>query len=169
MVVTDDTHPESAGYLVPMTYRGAPLDGAEHALIGTTEHGVLGQRWVYDGCHDPVLVAQLWALVEGRAQPQAQSISDTPDREVTRSYAGEGFTSPDVTPPPPTTRRVPSSPHRRARASACTGSCVPPRTARRSFPTGPPVTSPAPGSCRTAAAPAVCSPSCTTALGAEPF
>jgi hypothetical protein len=99
MVVTDTSGPEPVGYLVPMTYRGAPLDGAEHALIGTMEHGVLGRRWVYDGCHDPVLVAELWALIEGRVQAQAQSVTDTPDREVTRSYAGDGFTSPDVTTP----------------------------------------------------------------------
>lgn len=80
----------SGPYLIPLTYRGGPLEGAGHALVGTMEHGVLGRRWVYDGCHDPVLSAQLRALVEGRAQPQAQSVSDTPDREVGRSYAGEG-------------------------------------------------------------------------------
>jgi len=37
---------------VPLTYRGAPLDGAEDALVGTTEHGVLGRRWVYDGTRE---------------------------------------------------------------------------------------------------------------------
>ncbi|WP_316776759.1 maltokinase N-terminal cap-like domain-containing protein [Streptomyces sasae] len=86
MVVTD----EPGAYLVPLTYRGAPLDGAEHALVGTMEHGVLGPRWAYDGCHDPVLTAGLLALIEGRTEAQAQSISDTPDREVVRSYAGQG-------------------------------------------------------------------------------
>ncbi|MPY59760.1 maltokinase N-terminal cap-like domain-containing protein [Streptomyces spongiae] len=99
MVVTDISGPEPAHYLVPLTYRGAPLDGADHALVGTMEHGVLGQRWAYDGCHDPVLLAQLWALIEGRAEAQAQSITDTPDREVTRSYAGEGLTAPDLATP----------------------------------------------------------------------
>jgi hypothetical protein len=39
---------------VPLTYRGAPLAGAEEFLIGTAEHSVLGTRWVYDGCGDPV-------------------------------------------------------------------------------------------------------------------
>ena len=86
MVVTED----SGAYLVPLTYRGAPLAGAEHALVGTMEHGVLGRRWAYDGCHDPVLTAGLLALIEGRVQAQAQSVSDTPDREVVRSYAGQG-------------------------------------------------------------------------------
>ncbi|MCX5263088.1 1,4-alpha-glucan branching protein [Streptomyces sp. NBC_00199] len=88
MVVTDTAGPRPAAYLVPLTYRGAPLEGAEHALVGTMEHGVLGRRWVYDGCQDPVLVAQLLALIEGRVQAQAQSASDTPDREVTRSCTG---------------------------------------------------------------------------------
>ncbi|MDT0321751.1 maltokinase N-terminal cap-like domain-containing protein [Streptomyces millisiae] len=86
MVVTD----ASAAYLVPLSYRGAPLDGAEDALVGTMEHGVLGRRWAYDGCHDPVLVGQLMALIEGRAQAQAQNVSDTPDREVARAHTGTG-------------------------------------------------------------------------------
>ncbi|MBE1532765.1 maltokinase N-terminal cap-like domain-containing protein [Actinomadura algeriensis] len=92
-IVTDP----SGTYLVPLTYRGAPLDGAEHALVGTMEHGVLGRRWAYDGCHDPVLVAQLLALIEGRVEAQAQSVSDTPDREVTRSHTGGGFSAADFT------------------------------------------------------------------------
>ncbi|WP_447034851.1 maltokinase N-terminal cap-like domain-containing protein [Streptomyces sp. DSM 118878] len=90
IVVTDASGPHPTAYLVPLTYRGAPLDGAEHALVGTMEHGVLGRRWVYDGCHDPVLVAQLLALVEGRVQAQDQNTTDTPDREITCSYTGEG-------------------------------------------------------------------------------
>ncbi|HLK02062.1 MAG TPA: 1,4-alpha-glucan branching protein [Streptosporangiaceae bacterium] len=71
-----------AAYLVPMTYRGAPLDGAEHALIGTSEHGILGTRWIYDGTQDPVLVAQFSALLAGTAEPQAQGQSDTADPTV---------------------------------------------------------------------------------------
>jgi hypothetical protein len=91
MVVTDDdTAPHPPAYLIPLTYRGAPLPDAEHALVGTMEHGVLGRRWAYDGCHDPVLLAQLLALIEGHAQAQAQSLTDTPDEEVTRAYAGAG-------------------------------------------------------------------------------
>ncbi|WTX00034.1 1,4-alpha-glucan branching protein [Streptomycetaceae bacterium NBC_01309] len=82
--------PGLAAYLVPLTYRGAPLDGAEHALVGTMEHGVLGRRWAYDGFHDPVLVGQLAALIEGRVQAQDQNSTDTPDREVTRSHTGGG-------------------------------------------------------------------------------
>ncbi|MFH9059605.1 1,4-alpha-glucan branching protein [Streptomyces coeruleorubidus] len=90
IVVTDASGPDPTTYLVPLTYRGAPLDGAEHALVGTMEHGVLGRRWAYDGCHDPVLLAQLAALIEGRVQAQKQSISDAIDREVVASHTGEG-------------------------------------------------------------------------------
>ncbi|AJT65969.1 maltokinase N-terminal cap-like domain-containing protein [Streptomyces chattanoogensis] len=89
MAVADGSGGRPVVYLVPMTYRGAPLEGAGQALIGTLEHEALGKRWVYDGTHDPVLVAQLCALLQGDAEPQAQSLSDTPDRSVTRSFAGE--------------------------------------------------------------------------------
>ncbi|MFG2289508.1 1,4-alpha-glucan branching protein [Streptomyces sp. NPDC048595] len=98
MVVTDTSGPEPTTYLVPMTYRGAPLDGAEHALVGTMEHGVLGRRWVYDGLHDQVLTTELLALIEGRVQAQAQSTTDTPDLDVTRSYTGEDRISAGSTP-----------------------------------------------------------------------
>jgi len=87
MAATDTAGDRPRTYHVPMTYRGAPLDGAEEALIGTTEHGVLGTRWVYDGTRDPVLVERLCALLLGRAEPQAQSQSDTPNPAVTRSFA----------------------------------------------------------------------------------
>jgi hypothetical protein len=47
---------------VPLTYRDAPLDGAEDHLVGTMAHSVLGERWVYDGLHDPVFVRMLAAM-----------------------------------------------------------------------------------------------------------
>ncbi|MFF5582974.1 maltokinase N-terminal cap-like domain-containing protein [Streptomyces hygroscopicus] len=90
MVVQDASGDRPAWYHVPMTYRAAPLDGADRALIGTTEHGVLGRRWVYDGPHDPVFVTQLLALLQGRAEPQAQSVSHTPDPSVTAEVTGAG-------------------------------------------------------------------------------
>ncbi|MFH9984303.1 maltokinase N-terminal cap-like domain-containing protein [Streptomyces luteogriseus] len=97
MVVTDSSGPRPVAYLVPLAYRGAPLDGAEHALVGTMEHGVLGRRWAYDGCHDPVLLARLTALIEGRTQAQDQNVSDTPADDVIASYTGEGPLSTDFT------------------------------------------------------------------------
>ena len=42
---------------VPLTYRGAPLAGAEAHLVGEMEHTVLGHRWVYDGAGDPACIA----------------------------------------------------------------------------------------------------------------
>jgi hypothetical protein len=97
MVVTDACGAQPTAYLVPLTYCGAPLDGAEHALVGIMDHGVLGRRWAYDGCHDPVMVAQLPALIEGRAQAQDQNTSDTPDRDVSASFTGEGPLPTDLT------------------------------------------------------------------------
>ncbi|TQJ74787.1 maltokinase N-terminal cap-like domain-containing protein [Streptomyces sp. SLBN-31] len=91
MVAVDTSGPEPVAYHVPLTYRGAPLPGAEHVLVGTMEHGVLGPRWAYDGCHDPVLYAELLALIEGRAPAMAQSITDTADHEVAHSYTGTGL------------------------------------------------------------------------------
>jgi hypothetical protein len=95
MVAVDSSGPEPVAYLAPLTYRAAPLPGADHALVGTMEHGVLGPRWAYDGFHDPVLRTELLALFEGRAQAMAQSISDTPDHEVTHSRTGSGPLSPE--------------------------------------------------------------------------
>jgi hypothetical protein len=83
MVVTDGSGDAATAYLVPMTYRASALSFADDALIGTAEHGVLGRRWIYDGTRDPVLVAQLAALIRGAAEPQAQSVSNTPDPTVT--------------------------------------------------------------------------------------
>ncbi|MGW1894380.1 maltokinase N-terminal cap-like domain-containing protein [Streptomyces sp. NPDC002004] len=97
VLVTDASGPRPTTYLAPLTYRGAPLDGAEHALVGTMDHGVLGRRWVYDGCHDPVAVAQLLALIDGRVQAQDQNTSGVLDGDVVRSYAGEASVAADFT------------------------------------------------------------------------
>ncbi|MDG4857955.1 1,4-alpha-glucan branching protein [Streptomyces sp. T-3] len=91
MVVTDSSGDRPVAYHVPMSYRGAPLDRADGALIGTSEHGVLGQRWLYDGAHDPVLVGQLLALLQGRAVAQAQSVNDTPDPSVAHHFTGSAL------------------------------------------------------------------------------
>ncbi|MFE7402598.1 1,4-alpha-glucan branching protein [Streptomyces sp. NPDC057557] len=93
MAVTDTSGDQPVTYQVPFSYRGAPVPGADAALIGTTEHGELGQRWVYDGTRDPVLVAQLFALIVGKAEPQMQSTSHTPDPSVTAWFAESGATA----------------------------------------------------------------------------
>lgn len=89
MILVDASGERPVAYLAPMAYRGAPLEGVpDEALIGTSEHGVLGTRWIYDGVHDPVVMAQLGALLRGEAVPQHQSISDTPDPTVTVRATG---------------------------------------------------------------------------------
>ncbi|MEO3750972.1 1,4-alpha-glucan branching protein [Streptomyces sp. B6B3] len=93
MVVSDG----ATAYHVPLTYRGAPLAGAEHTLVGTSEHGVLGTRWIYDGTHDPLLVRQLVALLAGETEAQAQSVSDTPDPTVTVDRADPGLSTAGLT------------------------------------------------------------------------
>jgi hypothetical protein len=56
---------------VPLTYRGAPLDGGERSLIGTMEHSVLGTRWVYDAVGDPAyLLAVATAVLTGGRQAE---------------------------------------------------------------------------------------------------
>ncbi len=60
-----ETHLITAGgtlLQVPLTYRDAPLDGADDALITEMQHSVLGTRWVYDGLRDPLFVVMLAAV-----------------------------------------------------------------------------------------------------------
>jgi Maltokinase N-terminal cap domain len=90
MMVTDGSGDQAVGYLVPLTYRSSALADDDSGLIGTSEHGVLGRRWIYDGTRDLVLVAQLVALIQGDAEPQAQSESNTPDPTVTGTPVADG-------------------------------------------------------------------------------
>jgi hypothetical protein len=48
---------------VPLPPRGHPPPGADHHLIATCEHSVLGTRWVYDGCGDAVWAGTLAAAI----------------------------------------------------------------------------------------------------------
>ncbi|GAB3620483.1 hypothetical protein GCM10027417_17440 [Glutamicibacter endophyticus] len=69
-------------YALPMSYREAPLDGAEASLIGTSEHGVLGTRYIYDAAGDPLWHRVVADLVAGRCVPQHQQESDTEEPRV---------------------------------------------------------------------------------------
>lgn len=60
---------------VPLTYRARPLAGAEPWLVGTMQHSVLGPRWVYDACADPVYVTALAATIM-LGLPQAEQYLD---------------------------------------------------------------------------------------------
>jgi hypothetical protein len=87
---------------VPFTYRGAPLDGAEHHLVGTSEHSVLGPRWVYDGCADPVWAAAVTqAILTGGSQAQMVieregAMIDVPARLPVRGSGSAGAVVPSV-------------------------------------------------------------------------
>jgi hypothetical protein len=77
-------------FQVPMTYRNEALPGKEDFLLGTTEHSVLGTRWVYDGCADPIWASALATAIltggtqaeeflnrNGRLEPRAPSATVT--------------------------------------------------------------------------------------------
>ncbi|MEU8229152.1 hypothetical protein AB0C12_06030 [Actinoplanes sp. NPDC048967] len=71
---------------VPLTYRDAPLDGADEWLIGTTEHSALGRRWVYDACGDPVYAAVLTRVIHAGGT-QAEEYFEVDGRRETRAPA----------------------------------------------------------------------------------
>lgn len=78
---------------LPLTYRGSPLPGGEPWLIGTSEHSVLGTRWVYDGVGDPVyLLAVISAIVTGghQAEMYFEDDGERVEREPTALVAGSG-------------------------------------------------------------------------------
>ena len=79
---------------VPVTYRGAPHPDAESGLIGTMQHSVLGPRWVYDGCADPVFVATAVDTIRNRGREAAlhlrRSDGSVVVRESTASARGDG-------------------------------------------------------------------------------
>ena len=90
---------------VPLTYRGAPLEDAEDALVGTTEHGVLGTRWVYDGCADPVWATTVVAavLTGGTGAEELYETESGPEpRETSATVQGSG--QPGTLLPPPVDR-----------------------------------------------------------------
>lgn len=82
---------------VPLTYRAAPLSGAEAGLVGTMEHSVLGTRYVYDACVDPVFVgAALDTIRSGGAH--ADLLLQRADgtevrREPTATARGDGVST----------------------------------------------------------------------------
>ena len=79
---------------VPVTYRGAPLTDGEGALIGVMEHSVLGTRYVYDACADPVFVATVLDTIRagGRHADQVVRRADGTEavRESTVTVLGDG-------------------------------------------------------------------------------
>jgi hypothetical protein len=78
---------------IPLTYREAPMVGAEDWLIDTMEHSVLGTRWIYNACGDAVYVQELVrAILTGDSQvEQFVETADGPVlRPSTASVVGSG-------------------------------------------------------------------------------
>ena len=99
-----ETHVISADgvtYQIPMTYRGAPLDGGK--LIVTAEHSELGPRWIYDAESDPLWRNAILELVrsngvatpsretsfEARGVQLVEFVDDEVDIELARIVAGD--------------------------------------------------------------------------------
>lgn len=84
----------------PLTYRAAPLAGAEDFLVGTCDHSVLGERWVYDGCGDPVWASTLaTAVLTGGAQAPMVIEVDGVMHDVPARMQVRGSGSPDAAVP----------------------------------------------------------------------
>ncbi len=81
---------------VPLTYRAAPLEGAERRLVGTMEHSVLGRRWAYDACGDPVYLTALAATVLGGGREAEQFFDDGERRASTAAVQGSGAPGDDL-------------------------------------------------------------------------
>lgn len=78
---------------IPLTYRGAPLAGAEAWLITTMTHSVLGERWVYDATGDPVYLAAVAraALTGGHEAEQFHDVDGVKVlRPSTATVSGSG-------------------------------------------------------------------------------
>jgi Maltokinase N-terminal cap domain len=78
---------------VPLTYRATPLDGRDRFLVGSAEHSVLGRRYIYDACGDPVYASVLAAIMATGAG-QAEELIDIDGRlerlEPTVRVSGSG-------------------------------------------------------------------------------
>ncbi|MFJ9393115.1 hypothetical protein ACIRON_30130 [Nocardioides sp. NPDC101246] len=87
---------------LPVSYREAPLDGAEDFLMATTEHSALGTRYVYDACADPVAVRALLAAALTGATQEPMDVYDqgrlVERRAAVVTAAGTGSWSPDAVP-----------------------------------------------------------------------
>lgn len=75
-LMLDESAATPTTYQIPLTSRRAPLEGSDHALVGTVDHHRHGTdpgtdpshdtddtRYIYDGPHDPVFVAALLRLI----------------------------------------------------------------------------------------------------------
>lgn len=83
IIAVDRQDADEVIYHLPLSYRGAALEGGDEYLLGTSEHGVLGLRYIYDGAGDPVWNKCVRELFAGNSVPQHQNNSDTDEPRVT--------------------------------------------------------------------------------------
>ncbi|MEI7055970.1 hypothetical protein WBG06_09160 [Nocardioides sp. CCNWLW239] len=87
---------------LPVSYREAPLEGAEDFLMATTEHSALGTRYVYDACADPVAVRALLTAALTGATQEPMDVYDqgrlVERREAVVTAAGTGAWDRDAVP-----------------------------------------------------------------------
>ena len=86
-------------YQVPLTYRGAPLDGHDEWLVGTTDHSVLGPRWIYDASGDTVYASALATAIltgAGEAEEFASVDGREERREPSMTVRGSGTPGADA-------------------------------------------------------------------------
>ncbi|GAB6898696.1 CG0192-related protein [Kineosporia succinea] len=97
-----DGPPDAPVLHVPLTYRAEPLAGGDEHLIGTTEHSVLGTRWVYDGCGDPVWASVLATVILTGGSQAPEMVDDgagsVSERPATATVLGSGTDGTDVPP-----------------------------------------------------------------------
>lgn len=68
-------------YQVPLVYRNAPVPELAAFLLTSTEHSVLGTRWVYDATGDPLYVAAIAGAVLA-AEPQANQVEHRGEERI---------------------------------------------------------------------------------------
>nr|WP_240163333.1 hypothetical protein [Mycolicibacterium sphagni] len=93
--------PYNEGFIqLPLTYREAPLDGAQRWLLTTMEHSVLGRRWIYDGVGDPVLVTAFIRSIAGGASSATLEFGAEDERQTAAtSVHARGTGSEPITKP----------------------------------------------------------------------
>lgn len=78
-----------AVYHVPVTWRGAELEGGE--LIGTLEHSALGTRYCYDAATDPVYIAEVVRVIrEGDTGSHITNVETGEELPATAEVVGSG-------------------------------------------------------------------------------
>ena len=78
----------------PLTYRAAPIESG--SLVGTTEHSVLGTRWVYDAGTDPVYAAALARAILTAGHEAALELESGGTRESSVRVRGTGASGTEI-------------------------------------------------------------------------